>query len=192
VSKKQSFPVEFGGVSFGDHVARVGIKIAREHIDLDVADGLFCGHRLTGTLLLGSRDDQAGQSKLFEDQDIEVNGVFDVKRLGVNAKQINASLAFSSDDIDVATLAKSFPKGSGKLNVVKVEAIPDDDDMDDVKVVKDPPGALRAGLNTVGDMANWTAAGNQLDDIKGLGPAKVQQVEDRMLQYWADNPQEAA
>lgn len=51
-----------------------------------------------------------------------------------------------------------------------------------------------AGLATVGDMHDYQQPEKngfvkQLADIKGLGPAKVQQVEDRMMEFWRDNKQ---
>lgn len=51
-----------------------------------------------------------------------------------------------------------------------------------------------AGLSTVGDLYDYqqpTKSGfeKRLSDIKGIGPSKVQIIEDRMIEFWRDNPQ---
>ncbi len=51
-----------------------------------------------------------------------------------------------------------------------------------------------AGLATVGDLHDYTQPGangfeKRLCDIKGIGQAKVQLIEDRMMEFWRDNKQ---
>lgn len=51
-----------------------------------------------------------------------------------------------------------------------------------------------AGLATVGDLYDYqqptkTGFEKRLSDIKGIGPSKVQAIEDRMIEFWRDNPQ---
>lgn len=43
-----------------------------------------------------------------------------------------------------------------------------------------------AKITTMGEMADYTAAGNQLVDIAGIGPAKAEQLEDACLAFWRD------
>ncbi len=50
------------------------------------------------------------------------------------------------------------------------------------------------GICTVGDLHDYqqpTKSGfeKRLSDIKGIGPSKVQVIEDRMVEFWRDNPQ---
>jgi len=131
-------PVEFGGVSIGQTTARLGVRINREQLNLIAADECFCGHRLQCTLVLGRNDDAEGQQTLVDDLNEEISGTADVKRLGIAPGTISTGLTFSLPDIDIATLAK-FSKGSGRLIVESVSAIPndaadsdgEDDDSDD-------------------------------------------------------------
>lgn len=153
------------------------------------------------------------------DTEIEVEGTFDVHRFGVGAEAYTTGATFKLNEIEIGELAR-FSKGAGRLVVMANAPIPQDEveesDEDDTgslpgtfasnqpwrKVSMDTLfsgsvlKALKgAGINTVGDMHDFqqpTKSGhiNQLADIKGLGPAKVQQVEDRMMEFWRDNPQE--
>lgn len=202
-------PVQFGGVSIGEATARLGVKIDRSVCSINAADDIFCGHRLNGRVVLGGSDDQPGQTR-FLDTDDYVDGVFDVKRFGANSKEISTGLTFSLRDVDVAELAK-FSKGSGRLIVNNVGELPEDSKADDDEGSEeiDPSleaagpwqhvplsdlfhGALlkslnEAGLNTVGDMAKYTAA-NRLTDIDGIGEGKAAKIEERMLEFWRANP----
>lgn len=44
-----------------------------------------------------------------------------------------------------------------------------------------------ADITTMGQLADYSAAGNQLIDIAGIGPAKAEQLEDACLAFWRDN-----
>jgi hypothetical protein len=206
-------PVEFGGVSIGDGTARIGIAIDRGVLNINAADESFCGKRLTGRVVLGHSDESPGQSRFFDD-DHQVEGVFDVKRIGVNLKQISTGLTFSVASVDVSELAK-LSKGSGRLIVESIEQLPDDsdEDNDDDDEQGELPGTLKAEGpwrdvqldtlfegqvlkslkkavgRTVGDLADWTAVeNNRLTDIEGIGPGKAEKIENRLMQFWQDNP----
>lgn len=208
-------PVEFGGVSIGDATARIGVRIDRSVMNINAADDIFCGHRLTGRVLLGGTDDQPGQTKFVDDIDHQVDGTFDVKRIGVNAKQITTGLTFSLADVDIQELAK-FSKGSGRLVVHDVGELPDDAADDDEDGMSRVPGTLRAegpwrdvkldtlfegsllkslkeaDITTVGALSDYTAGEKRLTDIGGIGPGKAEKIENRMIEFWEDNPQETA
>jgi len=210
-SRPVEIPVSFGGVSIGQSTARLGLRIDRSHIDLIQADELFCGHRLTGDVVLGNRDDGEGQTTMF-DTDFIVSGHFDVKQLGVNADRLSTGLTFSLKDVEIETLAK-FSKGVGKLVVREVGAIPADapseHDEDHVPGTlkaagpwRDVPidtligGALlksltKAGIDTVGALSDYTASEQRLTDLDGIGPSKAELIEETMLRFWQDNPQYA-
>jgi hypothetical protein len=207
-------PVEFGGVSIGDATARLGVRFDRSAIDLLKADEVFCGHRLTGRVILGGKDEQSGQQKLIKDLAHQVEGVFDCKRLSINSTEIATGLTFSLGNLDIAELAR-FSKGSGRLLVKEVGEIPDDapshDDDDDGRA--DEPGSLKtdgpwrnvkidtlfeqksivkklheAKIKTVGDLADFTASGEkQITDIPGIGPGLAEKIENRMEDFWTDN-----
>jgi ERCC4-type nuclease len=42
-----------------------------------------------------------------------------------------------------------------------------------------------AELATVGQLADWTAAGRELTDIPGIGPAKAEKIEEAMEAFWS-------
>lgn len=202
-------PVEFGGVSIGEATARLGIRANRSVLNLAAADEVFCGHRLTGRVVLGGSDDQPGQGRIVDDLDHQVDGTFDCKRIGVTQEQISTGLTFSLADVDVRELAK-FSKGTGRLIVEGVGELPEEADDDAVQT--DAPGTLKAegpwrdvlldtlfhgallkslnkaGLVTVGNLADFSASEQRLTDLEGIGPGKAAQIEDRMLQFWEQNP----
>ncbi len=202
-------PVNYGGVSIGESTARLGINIDRENLGIDRADDAFCNRRLLGCVVLGHAEEDAAQLKLIDGTDHIVRGSFDVKGFRVATDKIGTGLTFSLNDIDVGELAK-FSKGSGRLLINEVADIPDDDKADSGHV----PGTLRtegpwrdvlldtlftpgqvirkslaaAGLETVGDMSDYSESGKQLTDIPGLGPNKAEVVEERLIEFYADNP----
>ena len=207
-------PVMFGGLSIGDAFARLGVRVDRESIDLTTADEIWCGHRLTGSLVLGGHDDQGGQQKLVDDLEQKIEGVFDVKRYSVSTTDIAASLSLSLIGLDIAELAK-FTKNSGRLQITGIDLIPDETHEDSGER-EDEPGSLRsdgpwrtvklstlfeqkgivkklleAKLVTVGDLADYTAKGERLlIDIPGIGPGMAEKIERRMEDFWIDNPQD--
>lgn len=211
MGKALDIPVSFGGVSIGDATARLGIKIDRSVCNITTADDTFCGHRLSGRVVLGGGDDSPGQGKLVDDLDHVVDGVFDVKRFGANAKEISTGLTFSLADVDVRELAK-FSKGSGRLIINVVAELPedtggdeeaDDDETPDTLKAEGPwrnvpldtmfHGALlrslkQAGLATVGKLADYTATNQRLTDIDGIGEGKATQIEEAMMRFWEANP----
>ena len=45
-----------------------------------------------------------------------------------------------------------------------------------------------AGIDTVGQLADYSASEKRLTDVAGIGPGKAQAIEDRLLEFWQDNP----
>ncbi len=204
-------PVIFGGLSIGDALARLGVRADREILILNTADEIWCGHRLTGAIVLGGHDDQSGQQKLVDDLEHKIEGVFDVKRYSVSPSEIAASLAISLIDLDIAELAK-FTKNTGRLQITGIDVIPDEsDELDrpDMRgsLTSDGPwrdvaiktlfptqkkilASLKAAkLVTMGDIADYTI-NNSLSDVPGIGPGLAEKIERRLEDYWQDNPQD--
>jgi hypothetical protein len=204
-------PVEFGGVSIGRTTARLGIGFNRSACSLEEADNAFCGHRLNGRVVLDGKGDSPGQKKFVEVH--EVAGVFDVKRIGVNATSITTGLTFSLGDVDIQELAK-LSKGSGRLLINAIAELPDDAPDEDDEDHKLLPGSLKydgdrmeaplshifegailkafskAKLKTVADLAAITKDGAPLTTITGIGEGKAEQIIARMDEYYRDNPEE--
>lgn len=221
MSKKKrpdlDIPVEFGGVSIGQATARLGLRISRNNLNINAADETFVGHRLTGKVILGKRDDSPGQEKMFN-SDYEVEATFDVKRIGVSVDEISTGLTFNLADVDIRELAK-FSKGSGKLVVYEVGEIPDDAPDDaphtsddgpkakkslkidgDLSVVKKTPlsflfkGKLLeslndAGLSNIGHIIKFAKGKKKFSEIEGIGVGKADTIANVMVDFYADNPQ---
>lgn len=211
-------PVDFGNVSIGDETARLSIKINKNFLNIIAAEELLCGRRLTGSVQLGGIEDMDGQQTLFE-ADVIVPGTFDVHRFGVSPKVYTTSLTFRLAEIEVGDIAR-FSKGRGRLIVQTNKPIPhdvvDEHDEEDQATLPgtfstDQPwrqvsldhlfsgGILKsmkgAGLMTVGDLHDFQQPAKNgyvksLTDIKGIGESKVQQIEDRMMEFWRDNQQD--
>lgn len=206
-------PVEFGGVSIGETTARLGMKIKKEVLNIIQAEEAFCGRRLSGVIKLGGADDSPGQTTMFETE-LVVDGTFDIHRFGVGPENYTTSATFKLNEIDIGELAR-FSKGAGRLVVANIAEIPTDEVLeDDEDTSGELPGTLKsegpwrevsldelfsgavlkslkkAGLQNVGDLADYTAGESRLTDIAGIGEGKAQQIEDRMLQFWRDNPQD--
>lgn len=209
--KKQiilDIPVEFGGVSIGESTCRLGVRINRDVCNINTADEIFCGHRLTGKVLLGGSDDSPNQKKFLDGDEYSVEGSFDVKRIGVTVEMISTGLTFSLADIDVADLAK-FSKGAGRLMVEGVGEIPDDapnehaEDKDQLDLrfdgdLGDVPlkkifsgtilkGLLEGGLDNVRALADYTAANKDLTELPGIGPGKAEKITETMIEFHKQN-----
>lgn len=209
-------PVEFGGVSIGQKTARLGMTVSREVLNINAADEAFVERRVTGLVILGGGQDSAGQTT-FIDTDERIEGTFDIHRFGVKSETYTTGLTFALKEIDIATLAL-FSKGKGRLILTDIDDIPadvveehDDDDQqtfEDLSVDGEAfetsldllfTGALlknmkAAGLQTVKDLTEWTKPDGggyckQLTDIKGVGASASEKIEERMIEFWAQNPQ---
>jgi ribosome modulation factor len=123
--------VEFGNVSIGDQTARLGIKIAREHLSLTDADRIFCGRRIWGLVGLGTPDNP-NQPRLpgMEDAQIVIEGAFETKQVGVRPNEYSLGLNFALKEIDVSELAK-FAKRAGTVTVVSVKDLEHEDSVED-------------------------------------------------------------
>jgi hypothetical protein len=120
--------VDFGNIGIGDETARVGIRIDRENLDVNRADEVFCGRRLTGKIITVRDGDAPEQRELIDTgSQHELKGVFDVKQFSANRKRISTGLTFSLAEIDVSEIGH-FAKRSGRLIVTSAEELPDGHD----------------------------------------------------------------
>lgn len=212
VATELNAPVTFGGVSIGDATARISVVIDRKNINLKSADQLFCERRLIGKVVLGLHDEAAEQTKLIDDADHEVSGAFDVKGFRCSADYIALGVTWSLKEIDISELAR-FSKGAGRLIVSSAGPIPEEPKPEPpiktsgqqtlkakgpwrkvkIDTLFDPTRTVckalaDAGIETVGQLADYTGAGKLLGDLAGLGPKKVEEIEARMVEFWKSNP----
>ena len=116
---------KFGGVSIGKTTARIGLKIMREFMTIDQAEQYFCDRRLSGSIRLGSRNEDPKQKTML-DTDLVVTGTFDVKGYSTHTDSFSLGLTFALTEIEIAVLAK-FASGAGQLLVKSASEIPDDE-----------------------------------------------------------------
>ena len=122
VDERLKLSVDFGGVSFGDSTARLGLVIDRQKIDLESAIGTFCGRRVTGTVVVGG--DDMDQTTFLDDAEYRIASVFDIKAINVKPKSFGLGLTFSLEEIDAGDLAH-FAKKKGMLRVDMSAPLPE-------------------------------------------------------------------
>ena len=115
---------EFGSVSIGDRAARIGATVSRASLRLVDADKTFCNRRISGTLKTRNSDSAPGQGTFdgLPSTEVELTGIFDVKRLSVSVDSISLGLAFNREDCDINTLVL-LAKRTGCLIVGSSEEI---------------------------------------------------------------------
>lgn len=218
--KATEIAVEFGNVNIGDETVKIGVKIEREKMPINEADHLFCGRRLTGSVQKGGYDDGDRQSKLFQtDIQIEGTFDVHRFGVGPKFFTTGLTFKIGEIEVgEISQLAKG--KGRLMIEecceIPKNVAEPDDaeetnqtlpgtfkSDLPWRKVSLDSlfKGSIlkalkAAGLATVGDYADFFKPNKNghcktlTQDVKGLGPAKITEVENRFQEFWRDNPQD--
>lgn len=140
MKSKFTFPVvQFAGLSVGDQTANLGVKMAREAIEIDVADSLFCGRRLTVKIAVGTNGDAESQKRAPADSLEEIETTVDVKRYSVSMKSVTFGLTMALNEIDVGIVARRFAKRAGRLIVTSVDPIPADEADEDDEEDDDAP-----------------------------------------------------
>ena len=205
--------VKFGNVNLGEHTARLGVTVTRNQLTLSRADKTFCNRRLDVTIALGAHDEAAEQTKLIEDADYEITGSADVKGVKVSEDEYKIGLTFSKKDVSVEDLSR-FASGSGHFTIRSAGDIPEEPKPEppikgsSQPIPRAPKGKwrsvrldtlfdpektickafLNAGLETMGQYADYTASGKKTSDIDGLGPKKIEEIDARMTEFWSANP----
>lgn len=126
---KLSLDVEFGGVSYGTDTGRMGVRVSRDRLDVGDAEEMFCGRRLTFLIESGTNGDAPNQRRNPADAYEEIKATCDVKRIGLTTKHIGFGLTFSRREVR-GTL-EHFAKSAGRLTVLDVADIPEDDEDED-------------------------------------------------------------
>ena len=143
---RKQLRVQFGGVSIGEATARIGIRIERELLNLDAADELFSGRRLSGAVMVVPDGESPDQQRLFDGDDKhEIESTFDVKGFRVAPKEIGCGLTFALAEIDVAELGH-FAKRSGVLQIDEVAALPEEEPEDKEDLIAEAAAGPRLPL----------------------------------------------
>lgn len=119
--------VTYGNVNFGDKTVRLGISFGTGSLAITKMRELLVGRRLTVHILARAGGAQASQESLpGADNDLELQGVCDVKSVSVAPKHYTTGLTFNIQDMDIETLAH-FAKREGVVTIAASEAIPEDE-----------------------------------------------------------------
>jgi hypothetical protein len=126
---KLTIPVAYGNVSFDDKAAHVPITIRRGELGaptLYEVDRNLCGRQLTASILARPMGAKATQPDMFgNEEDIQVNGIFEVGSLTVHLKKITASLEVPLDKTLDRGKLTCFAKREGLLTIEHVHALAD-------------------------------------------------------------------
>lgn len=209
---RKKFGVNFKSVSIQKTTARVGIKFTRGTMTLEECADFFCNRRLIGVIVLARSEDAPGQKTLVDDLEHSVDGAFDVKGFRTTKDDYSASLTFSLADISVEELAK-FASGTGTVLIHQTAEIPEPE-KEEKETKRRTPGSLKtdepwrevnldkifdpekrirkslseAGINTVGQLADYTSADKQLTDITGIGEKAADEIDEALVDFYVDNP----
>lgn len=127
-------PVKFGNVSIGKKTARVSCTTARgkDGITLAVADKNLVDCRLTGIILSRCGDAQSNQDSIpgMDGNDIEIEAMFDVKKVSFDHDDIRFGLTFNKKGVDKNDLSM-ISATNGELVIHTIEEIPDEEKGDD-------------------------------------------------------------
>lgn len=118
-------PVSFGNVSIGDGSVSIPIKIDREHLNPETADGLLCGCRAKAEIRAGGQATDPEQQVMFEDMDHQQAGIFEIKGYSVKKKAISATLNILLSDVEIKQLGY-FAKHDGRLRIESVAPLEED------------------------------------------------------------------
>lgn len=115
---------EFGGVTYGKNTVRVGVKIERGDVPMSRWEERLCDKRIECRLVLGHKDEAAGQAGLVDDDGVEVAGVVDIKTISLSGGVVSFGATFQKDDADEqdATRLACRP---GRFIATKVGSIPE-------------------------------------------------------------------
>lgn len=205
-------PVKLKRFSIGAATANVGIDIHKNFIKLDRVAELG-NRRLIGRIIRGRSGDAEGQEAFVDAE--ELVGAFDTKGVSIKPDFYGTSVTFALTDLDANDL-KLFANASGRLVIDDVTAIPEkpkkaakekadpaqqdytadgpwrDELVEDVYGAK--PGIVKslheADIQTMGDLTDFCAKGNDYTAIKGIGEGKSDWMKEVDVAFWAANPQD--
>ncbi len=119
-------PCRFGGVVFGDAVARVGVIINRDAMKFTQADKYLAGARLTISLeSFGVQHDDGGPKPAGKKASASFQATVDIKGFNVKKKTFAFGLSFNTEawsEKDKNSLVR-FAKSHGHFTIIDCERL---------------------------------------------------------------------
>lgn len=117
--------VELGTVGIGEDTARIGVKVSKEQCNIDAAEEMFCGKRLSIRLEMQLPGEAEGQGVLFDGAKPSITASVKVRRWSSGPKAVTFGLTFDLTSCDVNALAH-FAKRNATLYVNSVDGVLDE------------------------------------------------------------------
>lgn len=115
----------FGKVSFGEASVSVPVTLSRDDLNIDAADALLVGRRVT-LEIIANGGDQANQQRLpgLEEEIPQIKAIAESKKMGVGRKHYSATLNFQLSDVEESE-PQHFANKAGRLLVFSVDELPE-------------------------------------------------------------------
>ena len=202
-----STQIQLGKASIGKETASIGFSIDRSRIEVTDVDAMFVGARLKATF---SQDQDVDQAKFEGMEGDTLESIVDVSSLSLKVETITGTFRFQKRSIDLHRVA-DFAQSQVLLDAERTgdaapeekpeAAEPECSGFIDNAPWRDQPlsaagitGSVAKALEdngqvTLGAIADWTAAGNSLDMINGIGEAKAKQIDDLTAVFFEKHPE---
>lgn len=120
--------VSFGGVSFGDKTARLGVTISRGQMTAPQAEKNLCERRLKVRIRAAANSNNGDQESLpgMEGEDSEMEAIVDIKGYSAGGKSFGCGLTFLNDDRAKENLP-AFAKREGQLVILENSELPENE-----------------------------------------------------------------
>jgi hypothetical protein len=199
---------KFTSVAFDSGVS-VGVHVEKGKLSPSKAESILCGRRLDCKLKAAGNGDDPDQME-FDGMEslVTIEGSADANSFSSNPKGIGSRLHFNKNDIDASEFVQ-LAEHHGRILIRGVGDIPEvrkpkfgggqkalgpwrDQSVDVLEEFGAMPSILtalgKAGLDTIGAVADHTKAGKPLVDIDGIGPKMAERLESALAGYWKANP----
>jgi len=201
---------DFGNVAFsGGDAASVGIQFRKGKLTPTKAESILCGRRLDCKLKVVPNGDDPDQME-FEGMEsaVTIEGSADAHSYSSRPDIVSSRLHFNKNNIAAGDFVQ-LARHAGRILIHGVGEIPEaeknkflpgqktlgpwrDQSVDVLAPYGVMPSILtylgKAGLDTLGAIADHTKAGRTFIEIEGIGPKMAERLEKGLAGYWKDNP----
>lgn len=122
--------VQFGGLSFGDQTARLGLSFERSDFNSKAAEHFCVGARLKIVAIAGSRDATSFRQKELLDGGKRVEAEVDCKQYTGATSAFKTGLTFNVSAVDQSALL-ALRKKAGRILLERIGSCGNEDDEDD-------------------------------------------------------------